>query len=173
VSLQFEAREVKKEYLALVHGEPSPAEGVIDAPILHRRVDWPRLIVDPAGLPSRTEYRVEEAFGTASLVRFFPLTGRTHQIRVHSAHTGHPLLADETYGGTRPVHVADLDPAPDAGGERDAGVAGEAGAVLLERVALHSARLEIRHPVTREPTAYAAPLPADLQSVLDFLRERR
>ncbi len=160
VSLQFEAREVKKEYLALVHGEPSPAEGVIDAPILHRRVDWPRLIVDPDGLPSRTEYRVEEGFGTASLVRFFPLTGRTHQIRVHSAHTGHPLLADETYGGTRPVHARDVDP---AGGDES---------VLLERVALHSSRLEIRHPVTGERAVYKAPLPADLQSVLDFLRER-
>lgn len=164
VSLQFEARTVKKEYLALVHGDLSPAEGVIDAPILHRRTDWPRLIVDPTGLPSRTAYRVEEGFGTCSLVRFFPLTGRTHQIRVHSAHVGHPLLADETYGGTRPVHAVDLAPTSGEPPEQS---------VVLERVALHSTRLEIRHPVTGEQVAYEAPLPADLQSVLAFLRERR
>ena len=161
VSMQFERREVRKDYLALVHGCPAPREGEVDAPILHRREGWPRLVVDDAGLPSRTGWRVEEDFGACALVRFFPLTGRTHQIRVHSAHLGHPLLCDETYGGTRPIEAADLG----CGG-------GAAAGPLLDRVALHSARLELRHPLDGGTLVVESPLPADLARVVELLRRR-
>jgi len=168
VSLQFEHRTVKKQYLALVHGHMSAREGEVEAPILHRRTDWPRLIVDDAGLPSRTSWRVEEELPHASLVRFFPHTGRTHQIRVHAAHLGHPLLCDETYGGTRPITAATLrGAAPGGGGTAEDGPADEP---ILERVALHSARLELRHPVSGERIAIEAPLPADLRRAVEALR---
>ncbi len=156
IGMQFERRTPRKEYLSIVHGSLSEAEGTIDAPILHRRVGWPRLVVDDEGQPSQTSWRVEEDFGVCSLVRWFPKTGRTHQIRVHAAHMGHPLLCDDTYGGTRPITREDL---------------GRGGAdLVLERVALHSTRLEIRHPLTGEQAVFESPLPADLASVVAVLR---
>jgi RluA family pseudouridine synthase len=163
VSTQFEQRTVRKQYEALVHGHMSAPEGEVDAPILHRREGWPRLIVNDAGLPSRTSWRVEEKFAHASLVRFFPHTGRTHQIRVHAAHLGHPLLCDSTYGGQRPTYASGLRGVPDD--ERP-----EGEQPILERVALHSARLEIAHPVSGERFAVEAPLPADLRAAADAMR---
>jgi 23S rRNA-/tRNA-specific pseudouridylate synthase len=166
VSLQFEARTVKKEYLAIVHGRMSADEGSIEAPILHRTEGWPRLVVRDEGLPSRTDWRVERDFGVAQLVRFFPRTGRTHQIRVHAAHIGHPLLCDETYGGTRPVYLSTL-----LDGESGDAEVGDGEPPLLDRVALHSTRLEIVHPQTGEPYVVEAGLPADLQRAVDRLAE--
>ena len=163
VSAQFEKRTVKKQYEALVHGHMPSDEGEVDAPILHRREGWPRLIVNSAGQPSRTSWRVEERFGSASLVRFFPHTGRTHQIRVHAAHVGHPLLCDDTYGGERPILESVLRGVPDD--ERPADET-----PVLDRVALHSARLELVHPATGQPLVIEAPLPEDLRSAADVLR---
>ena len=165
VSIQFERRRVRKQYLALVHGSMPSPEGEIDAPILHRREGWPRLIVNAAGQPSRTSWRVEEELHAASLVRFFPHTGRTHQIRVHAAHVGHPLLCDDTYGGERPIFASALRGVPE-----DARPTGELP--VLERVALHSARLELTHPATGAPFAVEAPLPDDLRRAVDALRRR-
>ncbi len=162
VSDQFERRTVRKEYLALVHGSP-PDEGAIDAPILHSRDAWPRLSIDPAGLPSLTHFRVEERFDGAALVRYFPRTGRTHQIRVHSAHIGHPLLCDASYGGARPAYASAL-----RGVAEDVRDAEETP--LLERVALHAARLEVRHPVSGEQAVFEAPLPDDMADAVARLR---
>ena len=150
VSLQFERREVAKEYLALVHGVPAPGEGAIDAPLLYEQDAWPRVRVDPAGQASRTRWRVEERLRDAALVRYFPETGRMHQIRVHAAHSGHPLLCDEAYGGRGPV--------------------GDAGAPVLSRCALHAARLTLRHPGTGKTVTFEAPLAADMEAALTFLR---
>ncbi|MCG3135249.1 MAG: Ribosomal large subunit pseudouridine synthase D [Planctomycetes bacterium] len=149
VSIQFERREVKKEYLALVHGVP-PAEGAIDEPLLYERDAWPRVRVDAAGLPSRTTWRVEEAFADAALVRFRPETGRMHQIRVHAAHHGHPLVNDASYGGRGPVGPSD--------------------APVLARCALHAERLTVRHPVSGERITFTAPLAPDIAAACDRLR---
>ncbi len=162
VSLQFEARTVKKEYLAIVEGRMDRDEGTIEAPILHRTEGWPRLVVREEGLPSRTDWRVERDFGGAQLVRFFPRTGRTHQIRVHAAHIGHPLLADDTYGGRRPVFLSELRGRRAADRDPDE-------PSILDRVALHSTRLELVHPTTGELYVVEAPLPADLQHAVDAL----
>jgi 23S rRNA pseudouridine1911/1915/1917 synthase len=157
VSAQFEARTVKKQYLALVHGRMSADEGTIDVPILHRTEGWPRLVVDDEGQASRTDWRVESDFGGAQLVRFFPRTGRTHQIRVHAAHVGNPLLCDDTYGGARPAFASVLLDGKVAGDDPNE-------PPILERVALHSARLELIHPTTGERYVVEAPLPADMCS---------
>jgi len=163
VSMQFERRTVRKQYLALVHGHMAAREGEVDAPILHRREGWPRLIVNSAGLPSRTSWRVEEELPHASLVRFFPHTGRTHQIRVHAAHLGHPLLCDSTYGGTRPIVASALRGIAESARPEDE-------EPILDRVALHSARLEILHPVSGTTFVLEAPLPADLRRAVEALR---
>jgi 23S rRNA pseudouridine1911/1915/1917 synthase len=155
VSQQFESREVKKEYLALVHGVPGADEGAADGAILTEEKPWPVHSVDPRGLPARTRWRVEERFPArdAALVRFFPETGRTHQIRVHSAHLGHPLLCDARYGGRGPHFAREGDAEP-----------------VLARCALHAARLEIRHPVTRRTIVFEAPLPADMAGAVAAFR---
>lgn len=153
VSLQFERREVEKEYLAIVHGVPAAPEGRIDAPLLYEHDAWPRVRVDEAGQPSATRWRVEEVFRDAALVRYFPETGRMHQIRVHAAHTGHPLLCDVSYGGRGPV--------------------GDAGAPVLSRCALHAARVTIRHPGTGARATYEAPLAADMAAACAWLRSQR
>jgi 23S rRNA pseudouridine1911/1915/1917 synthase len=155
VSLQFEDRAVRKEYLALVAGAPAEAEGEIDAPILATEGRIPQLHVHDDGLPSQTRYRVEAAYEEAALVRFFPRTGRSHQIRLHAEWIGHPLLCDETYGGPGPVRLADAPPDADP---------------LLARCALHSARLQLRHPGTGQELDLHAPLADDMRRAVRALR---
>lgn len=162
VSLQFERREVRKQYLAIVHGVPDPDQGEIDAPILYDEATRPKLCVHDSGQPSQTGYEVVESFGHAALVRFLPRTGRTHQIRIHSAWIGHPLLCDPEYGHERSLWGRELSPTPPP----DAPDAPP----LLTRCALHSASLTVRHPRTGELVTFEAPLPDDLVQVVDALR---
>jgi 23S rRNA pseudouridine1911/1915/1917 synthase len=150
----FTRRRVRKTYLAIVAGAPAASEGEIDVPIgqdpegdtiLHMRVD-------PAGQPARTRWRVRERFGRHALLELQPLTGRTHQLRVHLAHLGHPILCDHLYGDVRPLWASGLD------------------APLLERLALHAHRLELDHPVTGAPLDLVSPVPPDLERALHALR---
>ena len=94
----MQAGDVQKIYHALVHGLPEQDTGVIDAPIERRPLPSLLRYVDPAGKPSRTEYRVLERFSGHSLLELKPVTGRTHQLRVHCAHMGWPILGDPQYG---------------------------------------------------------------------------
>ena len=113
------------------------------------------------GPPARTGWRVEERFGRHALLRLFLFTGRTHQIRVHCAALGHPLLCDETYGEGKPLF-------PSVAAGADAPVLGEEP--LLARVALHSARLVFTHPVSGSRVAVEAPLPEDMARAVEALR---
>jgi 23S rRNA pseudouridine1911/1915/1917 synthase len=158
VSLQFESRDVHKEYLALVHGIPDPrvlGTDVVDAPILSREDADPRNQVHPDGAHAVTRFRVEETFPRrdAALVRFLPETGRTHQIRLHSAHIGHPLLCDTRYGGRGPHFARPGDPEP-----------------VLSRCALHAARITLRHPLTQQPITFEAPLAPDMAAAVAAFR---
>ncbi len=146
---QFRRREVHKEYLALVHGRPDSTRGLIGAPIgrdpRHRR----RLWVVPDGRPATTEFEVVEAFPGYTLLLVRPVTGRTHQIRVHLAAIGHPVVGDSAYGPRR----------------RKQGLP-------LRRHFLHAWRLGLTLPDGHQRT-FEAPLPHDLRNVLSSLRQRR
>jgi 23S rRNA pseudouridine1911/1915/1917 synthase len=133
------AREVSRRYLALAHRPwQGPATRTVDAPIGRDPRNRLRMAVVESGKPAQTTFERLADAHAGCLVRATLHTGRTHQIRVHMAHIGHPLVADPLYGG-----------APDAG---------------LQRQALHAVRLAFEHPVTRAPLQFDAPLPADLDA---------
>ena len=130
-----------REYLALIEGALTPPIGTIDAPIARALPSIILRRVSPDGKPARTHYRTEWTNTRHSLLRLRLETGRTHQIRVHLAHLGHPLLGDDLYGGST---------------ER------------MTRHALHSARLTLTHPRTRECFTIASPLPDDMVRILSL-----
>lgn len=110
---QFRTRKVEKTYLALVAGVPEPREGIINAPLLRQdtgRTDEAKVIVDPKGQSAETSYKVLKTGSKNdwSLVELHPKTGRTHQIRVHMAHIGHPLIGDKRYGWPNVVKFTEL-----------------------------------------------------------------
>jgi 23S rRNA pseudouridine1911/1915/1917 synthase len=154
---QFAGRTVEKEYLALVHGAPARAAGEVDAPIGRDPVHRQKMSVRaPRGREARTSWRVEERFDGAALLRVRIHTGRTHQIRVHLASIGHPVAGDAVYGGTR-------TPSSRRAAAREA-------LQSLGRPALHAARLSFTHPASGEWLTFEAPLPPDLEAVLERLR---
>jgi 23S rRNA pseudouridine1911/1915/1917 synthase len=141
---QLAARTVERRYVALVLGVPEPAVGLVDAAIGRSARDPTRMAVTATGRPARTHYRVEEVFEqpvAAARLACRLETGRTHQVRVHLAAIGHPVVGDVRYGGERPAL-----PAP--------------------RPCLHAARLGFRHPTTGEQLVFDSPVPADLEEVL-------
>jgi len=168
LSAQFAARTVKKEYAAIARGVPGFDSDWIET---HVRVD-PRVrekmqVCEAGGnaRSARTFYEVAERFppkggrGTGyALFRLFPHTGRTHQLRVHLRHLGHPIVADAVYGGGRSLTDAEARGATEPGGR-----------TLIRRQALHARRLEFDHPHSGERVAYEAELPADMTAVLDAL----
>jgi len=167
LSLQFQRREVAKEYLALVTGEPDRDEGRIELPIGHDPRHKMRMRTDRnAGKPSTTRYRVVERFRDYALLRVFPETGRTHQIRVHLAGVGHALAVDPTYGGRAELWLSELKPDYRVKGRR-------VERPILSRLTLHASRVRLRHPSTGEEVTAAAPLPEDLALVLKMLRKYR
>lgn len=141
---QFKARSVTKRYVALVEGMPDTPEGIIDAPIGRDPNQRKRMSVLRDGREAVTEYHVLEAYADHSLIEAFPKTGRTHQIRVHMAFIGHPVVGDEVYGRRK---------------QR----------IKMKRHFLHAATIAIAHPVTGEPVIVESPLPVALQDVLNKL----
>ncbi len=163
---QFEDREVGKEYLALVRGRPRGEGGRVDLPIVPEEPALPgkpRMMTLPVGKgpPARTDWKVEERFRGYALLRLALHTGRTHQIRVHCAALGLPLVADDQYGDGKALY-------PSTAAGADAPEKGEKP--LLDRVALHSARLEFTHPATGRRMSVEAPLPADMARAVEALR---
>jgi 23S rRNA pseudouridine1911/1915/1917 synthase len=156
VALQkaFKSRGVDKTYLALVHGHPKKPEGRIETLYGRHPVHRQRFTCKvKEGKQAITVYRVRELFEGAALVELDLLTGRTHQIRVHLAEAGHPLLCDALYGA----------------GRKGKGSVAEAQEGL-GRQALHAWRLAFDHPRTGKRLTLEAPLPEDLQAALDVLR---
>lgn len=155
---QLQARTVKREYLALAWGEVPP-KGTVDAPIGRHPRDRLRMAVVDSGKPARTHYEVLERFTGCALIRCRLETGRTHQIRVHLASLGHPLLGDPVYGRGRPPGKLPPSLAPLLGAFEGAG-----------RQALHAFRLGLLHPVSGEALSWEAPLPEDLSQLVEQLR---
>jgi 23S rRNA pseudouridine1911/1915/1917 synthase len=146
---QLASRTVARQYVALARGDL--AKGVVvDAPIGRHPAQRTRMAVVERGKPARTHVDVIERFGAATLVRCRLETGRTHQIRVHLAAIGHPLVGDPVYGGRAGALPADLR--------------------AFRRQALHAERLELDHPHDGRRMAWTAPLPADLAVLLSSVR---
>jgi 23S rRNA pseudouridine1911/1915/1917 synthase len=157
VSLQLRAHTVKKEYIALVRGLLVGQSGTVDAPI-DRLPDNPhRRGVIPGGAPAITQYQVLEHCSEAdvTMVRLRLLSGRTHQIRVHMEHIGHPLLGDKLYG--RDIAISD-----------GAGQGPET--ISLERQALHAQTLGFIHPGSRERVEFTSELPDDIKTFILSIR---
>jgi 23S rRNA pseudouridine1911/1915/1917 synthase len=143
---QFKAREVLKVYLALVDGVVEPTKGVIEASIGRDSRDRKRMaVVQSGGRKAVTEFRVLEQLGEYTLLDTRPRTGRTHQVRVHLAFLGHPVVGDSVYG-RRKQHLE------------------------LERQFLHAHRLAFRHPSSGRRVDLVSELPPDLEGVLETLR---
>ena len=160
IQQQFEGRGVEKEYLALVHGAPSDDGGTIDLALGPARASRVRLkmAVQVDGLPSRTDWRVVERRGRVSLVSCLPRTGRQHQIRVHLAAIGHPIVGDKLYGPDEAVFERSAQ-----GTLTDA----DHAALGLPRHALHSHRLVWSSPQDGSPREVESPLPADMRGFLE------
>ena len=171
LAMLFENRQIQKEYFAIVLGTPYLDRDMLDFPIgLHPRSKEKMRVFpkeDPDAKPAQTFYEVINRYGKWSTVRCFPRTGRTHQIRVHLAHIGHPVLCDRSYGGGKMVTQEELL------GKVPFSLAGEkpGGTVVLQRQALHAYRLTFVHPVTEEQLNVTAPIPADMQAMLDLLEK--
>lgn len=169
LSRQFEQRTVEKQYVAIVNGRVEFDSDWIETHVRVHRGKRERMEICEAGGNAReanTFYKVAERFRGYTLVDLFPKTGRTHQLRVHLEHLGHPIVADHLYGGGRRLRRSDLLPNE---AERSAGDR----RVLITRQALHAHRLTISHPVTGESMTFEAALPADMQRTLEALRELR
>jgi 23S rRNA pseudouridine1911/1915/1917 synthase len=149
---ELQSREVKRIYWAVALGVFERAEGEVDAPIGRHPTQRTKMAVLAAGIPGAkpalTRWKVLRQYERAAWVECRLATGRTHQIRVHLAHLGHPLLGDPVYRGRRP-----------------------AAALNFHRQALHAVRLGLTHPVTREAMQWEAPPPADFRALLAALEQ--
>jgi 23S rRNA pseudouridine1911/1915/1917 synthase len=152
----MQAREIEREYLALCLGSPTGG-GTVDEPIGRHRSARTHMAVRADGRQAVTHYWIEERFRAHTLLRVRLETGRTHQIRVHLAHIGLPVVGDPVYGGRRRL---------------TAGASTALAAALkgFPRQALHARRLAFQHPLSSEPLAFEAPLPADFAALLSALR---
>ena len=147
---------VRKEYLALVYGTPQSQGGTIDAPIGRDPRERKRMAVVAQGRKAVTDYELIERLRYVSVVRCVLRTGRTHQIRVHLKHLGHPIVGDPVYSG------------PQWRGIPDKRI--QKSLSSLERQALHASRLTVPHPRTGETMTFESPLPRDIAAVIDELR---
>ncbi|WBQ18607.1 RluA family pseudouridine synthase [Sphingobium yanoikuyae] len=150
---QFKDHSIDRLYAAIVYGIPAPGSGTVDAWIGRSDADRKKMAVhrEGRGKHAVTHYRVMERLRGAAMVECRLETGRTHQVRVHMAHLGHPLIGDPVYGRDRKGFKSILE------------------TLGFKRQALHAKRLGFIHPVTEEPLAFDSPLPADMQELLSEL----
>lgn len=148
---QFQDKTARRNYLGIVYGVPKTQTGTIDAPIGRHPVDRKKMaVVDESagGRRAVTHWEVQERLGNYTLMEFALETGRTHQIRVHAAHIGHPIVGDPLYSTSRFTGVN------------------------LPGQALHAWKLQLQHPVTNIPVAVTAPAPKSFLTLLEVLRRR-
>ena len=191
LSEQFEQRTTVKEYRAIVWGEVAQDRGVIDTHVrINPKVREKMQVCEAEGNARQavTHFEVAERFRGFTFMRLMPKTGRTHQLRLHMSHIGHPIVSDELYGGGKCVRVADVDGSL-AQAERETLLSRKAESaakksgfdsvvdtfddVLIRRQALHAFRLSFRHPETGIPMTFEAPWPQDFEATLAALRRHQ
>ncbi|HEY9815718.1 MAG TPA: RluA family pseudouridine synthase [Candidatus Obscuribacterales bacterium] len=149
---QFKTKTARRDYLAVVHGSPSADQGTVDQPIGRNVSDRHKMGIVPedrGGRRAVTHWSVVERLGNYSLLQFQLETGRTHQIRVHAAFLGYPVVGDPVYSSNRSIGVK------------------------LSGQALHAERLRLQHPMTHEWIEAIAPLPQSLITLIEVLRRRQ
>ena len=162
IATQFQDRVVEKTYLAIVQGTPELNADCIRAPLgVHPRAREKYAVKTETGKEAITFYEILEAFKGYSLLKLTPKTGRTHQIRVHLNYLGHPVVADDMYGGklVYPWQIENRTAQPED--------------QIITRQALHASMLKFKHPTTNELVEFKAPLAEDMQTLLDMLRRHR
>ncbi len=139
-SRMFRERLIHKQYIAIVQGEPAHNAGLIDLPIAKDWPNRPRHVIDlEQGKPSQTNYRVLSRHGSHARLELIPITGRSHQLRVHLKHLGHPIVGDPLYG---------TEPSPETSGETSP---------QHNRMLLHASRLQFVHPFTAKSIELVSP----------------
>jgi 23S rRNA pseudouridine1911/1915/1917 synthase len=157
---QFKRHEVRKTYLALVYGDPKTDSGRIESAVGRHPTDRKKMSTQSRrGRSAVTIWRVRERYGVATLLEVDIETGRTHQIRVHLADLGYPVVGDKVYGGEGRIRTVG-DPAA------------RARMKMLDRPALHAWHLAFAHPVTGEEMKFSSPLPEEVADLCAFLRNR-
>lgn len=151
LAAQFAAHSIDRRYRAIVTGRPSPAEGIVNAPLARSPSNRKKIAIVEGGKHAVTHYRLVHPLREAALVECRLETGRTHQVRVHMASIGHALIGDPVYSRTKQVHRATLD------------------ALGFRRQALHAAHLGFVHPVKSNALAFESEIPADMQELYDTL----
>ena len=164
LSKLFEGRDIEKIYLGLVLGKLMQESGTIEAPIAENTARLGTMLIHKRGKASNTDFVVDQSFSQYSLLQFTLHTGRTHQIRVHCQHIGHPIVCDEVYGDGKPVLLSAIKKKFRLSKNE------EEERPLLSRLALHASRLAFTKS-NGEKLELIAPLPKDMQAVLNQLEK--
>lgn len=159
----FESRAMAKEYVAVVSGGPADDRGTIALALAEDPLHPGRMITNSNGKHSETEYEVVERWRRFAFVRLHPLTGRTHQLRVHMAAVGCPILCDPIYGGNRKLFLSRIKPGYKFKRDRDE-------LPMIRRLALHAAGLRFQHPVTGAEVDIRSPMPHEFEVGMKYLR---
>jgi len=173
LSMQFEQRTTEKVYIAVVHGNPEFDEDVISIPIGRHPTVHDRYVATgfaerlggsfhkKLGKEAVTKYRVRERYTGFSLVELYPKTGRTHQLRIHMSHIKHAIVGDPFYGG-RHISIQLITGRPSDPPEPK-----------FNRQMLHAWKLTVKHPIHETPLTVEAPMPPDMQELVNLLRTHR
>lgn len=162
---QFENRTISKKYTAITDGRCMTSEGQIDAPLLTQSTG--KVIINKRGKESQTNWRLIEAFKHHSIFELTPLTGRTHQIRVHLASIGHPVIGDTTYGAQGPLYLSSLK----GKNKYKLSKSADEERAIINRVALHASGIRFLDYSTKQEIEVFAELPKDMQVALNKLRQ--
>lgn len=163
LSLQFQNHQVKKIYTAIVKGKMREKSGEVNEPIAENMAHPGSMLIHKRGKDALTLYEVTEEYKTASLLKVEIKTGRTHQIRVHLAYIGNPLLVDELYAKTDAFYFSAL--------KRNYKASGEEERPTIARLTLHAFSITLTHPATGEEMIFTASLPKDMETVIKLLRK--